>query len=393
MSAAVESHQLTKNYKLYPGPRALFRELFLNRPSHTVLTALNDVSFSVEKGEAFGVIGDNGAGKSTLLKILTGTAFPTSGEIRVGGTVTALLELGAGFHPEFTGRKNIYFNGAMMGLAREEVRQREQAIIDFSELGSQIDQPVRTYSSGMYLRLGFSVATGFDSEILIIDEALAVGDQHFQKKCTDRVIDFKRSGGTILFCSHNLYQVRTLCSRALWLDKGKVMALGKADRVVDQYNAFVREGEAEAKTVGQSRSSSICWIENVALEGLETTATEIPCGADLEVTVKAVFGKEFRGTPGIAIAVVRNDGIVVYTTATTMEGVKLEQLDEQSYLARLLFPEVQLLPGDYYFNVATTDQDNLQAYDTRERMAPFSIRSDRQEFGICRLLHEWTHSP
>lgn len=392
MSTAVEIRKLTKHYKLYPGPRALFRELFLGRPSHSVLAALENVSFAVEKGEAFGIIGDNGAGKSTLLKILTGTAFPTRGDVHIEGRIGALLELGAGFHPEFTGRKNIYFNGAIMGLGKDQIREREEAIIAFSGLGEQIDQPVRTYSSGMYLRLGFSVATGFDSEVLIIDEALAVGDQSFQKKCTDRVIDFKRSGGTILFCSHNLYQVRTLCGRAVWLDKGNIRALGRSDVVVDQYNAFVREGRDSSEDRPAPKSSSVCWIEGVSLKASGGADSKyIPFGSDLEITVDAVFAEDFQGTPGIAIAVVRNDGVVVYTTATTFDGVDLERISPTLFRAQLRFPEVQLLPGDYYFTIATTDQENLQAYDAQEKVAPFSIRSESGEFGICRLRHEWTH--
>ena len=210
MRAAIRVSGLSKIYKLYWGPRSLFKEMFFRIPSHHALWALRDIDLEISEGEAFGLIGRNGAGKSTLLKILTGTAFPTSGSMEIQGRVSALLELGAGFHPDFSGRENIFFNGALLGYSHEEIRQREQEIIEFSELEEFIDRPIKTYSSGMYVRLGFAVVTGFDPSILIIDEALAVGDQSFQKKCTDRILHFKQVGKTILFCSHNLYQVKTL---------------------------------------------------------------------------------------------------------------------------------------------------------------------------------------
>lgn len=392
MSTIIGVSKLSKTYRLYRGPRALFKELFLGIPSHTRVSALQDLTFQIEEGEAFGVVGDNGAGKTTLLKVLTGTAFPTSGTVQVDGTVSALLELGAGFHPEFSGRQNIYFNGAVMGLSRESIEQREAEIVAFSELGDFIDEPVKTYSSGMHVRLGFSIATGFDSEILIIDEALAVGDQRFQKKCTDQILSFKRSGGTILFCSHNLQQVRTLCDRALWLHRGEVRSLGAAGEVVDEYTDFVR-GETHDQSGTQHSEpvhETICWIEKVILSDEEgVRRNRFDSGDNLSLEVWAHFGDEFSGTPGIGVSIVRNDGVVVYTVSSTMDRKDLKKVGSRQYYGKIEYTNPPLLSGQYHFNVVTTDQENMQAYSLVEEAEPFTIHDSGLDFGLVRLSHHW----
>lgn len=392
MKPIVSVSGLSKTYKLYSGPRDLFKEILLGIPSRHQLIALKDISFELTEGEAFGIVGDNGAGKSTLLKILTGTTFPTSGTAQTLGRVGSLLELGAGFHPEFTGRENIYFNGAAMGLGRREVARHEEQIVEFSELGSFIDEPVRTYSSGMYLRLGFSVATGFDFSVLIIDEALAVGDQGFQKKCTDRIVGFKKAGKTILFCSHSLYQVRTLCDRALWLERGVAKGMGQSDEVVDQYTAFLRQQTETAleSTTSQRQRNDLCWIESVrTTDSQGETCREFNSGETIQIEVEAYFGKQFEGTPGIGVSLLRNDGVIVYTTANTIDEVGLVQVSQHHYRTTLAFPECPLLPGSYYLNVVTTDQDFLQSYDVVEKASPFRVVDPRPDFGVVRLNHQW----
>jgi ABC-type polysaccharide/polyol phosphate transport system ATPase subunit len=394
MSTAVVVNHVSKVYKHYWGPRSLLKEILLGVAAHSRQWALKDVSFELEEGEAFGVVGDNGAGKSTLLKILTGTAFPTAGQVKVSGRTSALLELGAGFHPEFTGRENIYFNGALQGLSREEIKEREDEIIGFSELSEFVDKTVKTYSSGMFLRLGFAVATGFDPAILIIDEALAVGDQHFQKKCTDRITQFRRDGKTIIFCSHNLYQVKALCDRALWLDRGAVMAIDSSARVVDQYTNELREERkpTDGDASGRTKESLDCAIERVAI----LDATGHPCndfttGDCLRLDVWAFFGDRFQGTPGIAASIVRNDGVLFYTTTNTKDGAKLLELEPGHFYGSLIFPSLPLLSGLYYFNVVTTDQDNLQAYHIVDRAASFTVQSPTDS-GSVRLEHRWNNS-
>ena len=237
---AIDVRRLKKSYPLLPDRKSWGRLLLSPDRGFPQFTALKDVSFQLPRGSALGVVGDNGAGKSTLLKILCGATSPTAGEARVGGTIGALLELGTGFHPEFSGRENIHFSAALLGLARAQVQELEPGIIAFSELQDFIDEPLRTYSSGMSLRLAFAVATGFSPDVLVIDEALSMGDQVFQKKCTDRIKEFQGNGTTIVFCSHNLTQVKSLCEQALWLDKGGMVASGQANRVVDGYQDSCR---------------------------------------------------------------------------------------------------------------------------------------------------------
>ncbi|HSP33333.1 MAG TPA: ABC transporter ATP-binding protein, partial [Thermoanaerobaculia bacterium] len=238
---AVALQNVSKAYRLW-GTRSQFATLKsallkrdLKPPPESSVEALKDVSFAVHKGEAFGVIGRNGSGKSTLLKIVSGILKPTSGYVRVNGRIAALIELGAGFHPEITGRENIYINGIMLGLSRKEIDQRFDKIVEFAGIGEFLDQPVKTYSSGMYVRLGFAVAVHVDPEVLLIDEVLSVGDEEFSAKCVAKIQEMKYRGVTLLFVTHQLDQVRVLCDRALWLDHGAPKAIGDPIRVVDGY--------------------------------------------------------------------------------------------------------------------------------------------------------------
>ncbi len=385
--------RLSKIYKIYRGPRALLGELLLGRRGHDEIRALQDVSFEIEPGESFGIVGDNGAGKSTLLKLLTGTALPTTGRVQVEGRVSALLELGTGFHPEFTGRENIQFSGALMGQTRPQIEQRLGEIIAFSELEDFIDQPVKTYSSGMFVRLGFAVATGFEPDVLIVDEALAVGDQTFQKKCTDRIVRFKRQGKTLLFCSHNLHQVRTLCRRALWLDHGSVQSLGPAESVVDAYEDTCRRRQAEGN--GSAAGSpeapgGVCRIEQVRLKPAGPGDDfEYQTGDTLRLTIESWFSPDFEGQPGVGVALVRSDGIPLYVTVTTMEGIELELDAGGRCQVELAFTDIPLLAGGYYFNVFATDQNHLQSYHAWDQAAPFSVRRKSGESGLVKLKHRW----
>src|SRR6185503_13460898 len=239
MTSAVRALDLTKQYDIYRRPIDRLIEAITRRPRHTVFPALQDVSFEVERGETVGIIGQNGAGKSTLLKLLCSVTRPTSGSLETNGTIASILELGTGFHPEFSGRDNAALNAAILGLSPAEIRKRLPDILEFSELGTFLDRPVKTYSSGMYMRLAFSVDANVDPEILVIDEALAVGDGHFQKKCVDKIREFQSEGKTILFCSHALYLVSAICRRTLWLDRGSVMRWGPSLDVVHDYESHL----------------------------------------------------------------------------------------------------------------------------------------------------------
>ena len=233
----INVNNVRKKFKLYLDKGHSIKEKLLNskRRMYNEFWALNGVSFSIEKSESLGIIGENGCGKSTLLKLLTRIMYPTTGSIEVNGRVSSLIELGAGFHPIMTGRENIYINASIYGLSRKEIASREQDIIDFSELGDFIDNPVRTYSSGMFMRLAFSIAINVSVDILLIDEILAVGDYNFQKKCLDHLLKLKNDGITFVIVSHNMETIRTYCNKAIWLQGGKVEAYGVSDEVVLKY--------------------------------------------------------------------------------------------------------------------------------------------------------------
>ncbi len=212
--------------------------LLQRRVRHRDFWAVHDLSLSINRGEVFGIVGDNGAGKSTLLKVISKVLRPTTGRVRIYGKIAPLLELGAGFHPELSGRENVFLNGALLGYSHEEMTAVFDEVVDFSELSEFIDAPIRTYSSGMYARLGFAVATAHQPEILIVDEILSVGDEAFQRKCTDRITGFRENGATVLMVSHNLGLISEMCDRAAWLDHGKLMKIGTAEEVIEMY----REG-------------------------------------------------------------------------------------------------------------------------------------------------------
>ncbi len=234
---AIKVENLTKEFKLfYDKPSTLKERLvFWNKKKENSRIVLKDINLTIKKGETVALIGTNGSGKSTLLKLMTKIIYPSKGKLITNGKLTSLLELGAGFHPDFTGRENIYFNASIFGLTKEEIEKRVDEIIEFSELGEFIDSPVRTYSSGMYMRLAFSVAINVDADILLIDEILAVGDQHFQDKCFAKLTELKESDKTIVIVTHSLEQVRKLCTRAIWIYEGEVRLDGKPDKVVDEY--------------------------------------------------------------------------------------------------------------------------------------------------------------
>ena len=274
---AIEADSLTKHYRVYLQPVDRLKEMVTRRSCHELVEALKGVSFQIPYGETLGIIGENGSGKSTLLKILAGTTRPTGGNLVKKGRTAALLELGSGFHPDFSGRKNIHLNAALLGLNEKEIREKEPEIISFSELGAVIDRPVKTYSSGMYMRLAFSIAISVDPDILIIDEALSVGDQYFQQKCIERMAQIKDSGKTFLFCSHSMYLVAELCKKSIWLHQGKIRDYGKSADVVGSYLAYLEKKQSKEASDGLKPASEV--------------ATASP-----EVIIDEVFVTDTKGT-------------------------------------------------------------------------------------------------
>ncbi len=387
----IAAEKLGKAFRMYARPLDRAREWLLRRRLHEEFWAVRDLDLTVAAGEAVGVIGDNGAGKSTLLALLTGTAMPSTGRLDVRGRVAAILELGAGFHPEFTGRHNAHMYAALFALPDADALLEQ--VIAFSELGHFIDQPVRTYSSGMYLRLAFALAVSIDPEVLVIDEALAVGDQHFQTKCVDRIAAFRGRGRTIVFCSHNMYQVKKLCDRALWLRGGRTAALGPVDEVVDAYLEYARaRDDSEAERAAELGSgTAVLRVERVVLEDADGRAVDtFTTGQPLTVRVWVERAARADVVPGVGVALVRNDGLVCYCVSTEMDDVLMDRLADGRFTIGLHVASLPLLGGGYYVNVATTDnRGGLIAYDTRERLCPFRVRNPSHEYGVMRIAHRW----
>ncbi|MCC6847259.1 MAG: ABC transporter ATP-binding protein [Deltaproteobacteria bacterium] len=390
---AVRAERLGKAYRLYARPLDRALEWLARRPRHQEFWALRDLDLDVRAGESIGIIGENGAGKSTVLALLTGTTRPTTGRVSVRGTLAAILELGAGFHPEFSGRHNARMHAALFGITGDEAERRIEEAIAFSELGAFVEQPVRTYSSGMYVRLAFALAVSVDPDVLIIDEALAVGDQHFQTKCVDRITEFRARGKTILFCSHAMYQVKKLCDRALWLRQGRVEALGPADEVIDGYLEYarVRDEEQVASQPAAGRDPAVLRLVEVTAEGgdgLDPPTWQ--SGAPFTVRVVLERGRDAALEPGVGIAFVRNDGLVCYCVSTEMDAVAMRARPDGRFEAVLHVPRLPLLGGGYYLNVATIDNRSaLLIYDVQERRCPFRVRNRSDEFGVMRMDHRW----
>jgi len=374
---SIKVKNLSKVYRLYKRPIDRFVEIITSRPRHTTFVALEKVSFEVFKGETFGIIGANGAGKSTLLKILAGVLTPTSGEISVKGRVAALLELGAGFHPELTGRENIYINASLLGIPEKIVRQKEEKIIKFAELEDFIDRPLKTYSSGMQVRLAFSVAVEVDPDILIVDEALSVGDQRFQKKSLDRILEFREKGKTILFCSHNMYHVLHLCRRAMWLDRGRVRMLGPAEEVVKAYEDSSREN-AQNSAPSPSLPSHPVRIE------MRLSSREIFPMETLEI--QAEYESE-HSPLHFAIIIKRNDDELVFAESTEMMG--FSPLTSKQGKISLRLPQIKLLPGRYLVGLLAADDS--ASVILGEAWHPLEVKRPPGEkhFGLVLLETEW----
>ena len=388
---AIRARGVGKCYRRYARPADRIVEWLGGRERHQVFWALREVSFDIEAGRALGLVGDNGAGKSTLLALAAGAAVPSTGEIETRGRIGSILELGAGFHGEFTGRENIYLAGAAQGMTRDEVGSRIDDIIAFSELGEFIEQPVRTFSSGMYLRLAFSLATAADPDVLVIDEALAVGDQRFQVKCTERIMSFLERGGPLLFCSHNLYQVKKLCDRAIWLERGCVQAEGPAAEVCDAYADRARAKLLEGHIGVSSDARPLVRLVGLRAEdaaGRPLHRIESGEAVTLHLWLERDPGADLE--PGVAVGIVRGDGLVCYCGSTEIDGASMRELEDGRYYVALHLPELALLGGSYHFNVATIDNRRpLTMLEVKEGEAPFSIVNSKADWGVSRLSHDW----
>jgi len=415
-SPIVTTRSLGKTYRVYSSPWDRILEAALRRRRHREFSALADVSLEVPRGEGLGIIGQNGAGKSTLLKMLAGIVTPSEGSLEVRGKVASILELGSAFHPEFSGRENIRLNAAMLGLSAREVTEKTPEIIRFSELGEFIDQPVKTYSTGMVMRLGFAIATQVEPDVLIIDEALSVGDGYFQKKCMDHLQTFLAAGGTLLFCSHAMYYVAAFCRRAVWLRHGRVESIGAVDEVIREYETFLlRKDAARTREASSGSGDSGEGAEGVVPEtstepggddepgrraarvlrfgiaggtgGDSDSPAALECGGALALDVEWE-----TSDPALAfhlgVGLNRADEIEVASFSSFHDGLA-PWTGATCHRARLLVPELPLVKGEFSLYLFLLDEHGLHIHDQRILPRAFRVAGSGYRFGLVRMDHTW----
>lgn len=396
---------ITKIYKLYDRPQDRFKETFslTHKKYSKDFYALRDISFAIRRGESVGFVGKNGSGKSTLLKILTGVLSETSGVKNIKGRISALLELGAGMNQDFTGMENIYLNGTIMGIPREEMEKRVDSIIQFADIGEFIHQPVKTYSSGMFVRLAFSVAIHVDPEILIVDEALAVGDTRFQMKCMDKFMEFMEAGKTILFVSHDVNMIKRFCSRAIWINEGNMVMDGETDVVTDKYTDFLKSGltleeyqtmtdtdsQPQEKEPEEKAEHKIAEVERVALRNSHgEEISEIKQGEDVTLEVTYQVYEEAVDEPVLGVAIRSIDHEYICGLNTLLDGAKISWKKGRN-TAKLTYDGFNLTGGNYYFDVALFDRTATVHFDYQSQIKKFFVRMDYIAEGVVVLNHHW----
>ncbi len=421
---SLDIYNLTKNFSkktLKKGGYTTLKSLLLNPFKHEqksqkeLICAIKDLTIRIPKGKSVGIIGRNGAGKSTLLKLISGIYKPTKGSIKVNGRIAALIELGAGFHPDFTGRENIYLGGAMHGLTRKEIDKVFNDIVEFSELEDFIDAPIRTYSSGMFMRLGFSLAIHTDPEILIVDEVLAVGDASFNAKCRDKLFEIRKEGKTLLLVSHDLNAVKEWCDEVIWIEKGEVKERGEPQRVINAYTSFINDKDSqrikdktEEKYQEQNQARNTQQeIEEITDEEknknsrwgsreIEITEVKLLTSEDKESYVyntNDYFNIEIQYTmnekvkdPIFGISINRSDGLVINGTNTDIENIKISLKEKGKVIYTI--KKLPLLPAKYFVDVAVHAKDGY-SYDYQKNILSFLVRTDTKQAGIILPEHEW----
>ncbi len=387
----IEVIGLTKTFKLYRRPADRLIESLLRRPRHHTHTALQDVSFTVEPGETLGILGRNGAGKSTLLKLLMGVLLPDRGALRLEGKITGLLELGTGFDSALTGLENIERNGVLLGMSGREIADRREAIIEFSELGDYISEPLRTYSSGMTMRLAFSVAIHADPTCFLVDEALSVGDAHFQQKCVRRIQEFRQQGGSLIFVSHDLNAVKVLCDRAVVLEEGRVLMTGTPDAAVNRYNQIIAALDDEPRLGPPQRTPG---YGSLAIEILDAKLVGEDSGGDLvsagERTLVRFRVRARQAIPEFTLGILIRDrfGQDVFGTNTYFLDQPLRLAQGESMAVEFRFP-MNLGPGQYTLTAALHSEHNhLQdCYHWCDNLLRFDVAGVRGPlfYGVARL--------
>jgi ABC-type polysaccharide/polyol phosphate transport system ATPase subunit len=416
---AIRAEHVTKVYRLYDRPSDRVKEFLTGGKlvRHREVRGLDDVSFEVPHGLTLGIVGSNGAGKSTLLKVLSGTTMPTSGTFELSGKVASLLELGAGFYPGFTGRQNIFLNGIVNGYTRKEIAARYDDVVAFAELGDFIDQPIRTYSSGMVMRLGFSVATAVDPEVLIIDEILAVGDMHFQKRCIDRIVSFKNQGKTILFCSHSMYHVEEICDRAIWIKDGRIELEGESREVALAYSNYERGrrsthtprvvvGGAEPGEVGRGsdvveRGGDVSEpgreahpvVLSVRLRDPHTNAVveRARLLKDVVVEIDYELPKDLPGLM-VGMAIYRTDQLMICGLGSHLTGFKPPS-QRGRWRVQITLQRLVLLAAEYTLVGYLGDERGLHIYHSQSLGTRFDVEQLTREVGVVHVDHTFTAQP
>lgn len=414
---AIHIDGVSKTYHLYDSPQDRLKQIVMRgkRQYFREYQALKQLSFDLPKGEVLGVVGRNGAGKSTLLQLICGTLTPTTGQVTVNGRIAALLELGAGFNPQFTGRENIYLSASIMGIEKQEVDAKLEDIIDFSGVRPFIDQPVSTYSSGMYVRLAFSVATSIEPDILIIDEALSVGDGDFARRSFERIMAMKERGATILFCSHSLYQIEVLCSKAVWLEKGQLIKEGAPDIIVTEYQAFLdylsvhpdatpmdfsvaqqeKETQQEVASTPLPISGEYARFKKILAssrldESIDYGDRLSVLSGKTDLILDIVFTSSLKSqTPQLAIAIHNSAGQLISSSAAWTSGV-IPTVDENGEgSVKLTLPKLPLLKGTYYVGVLLFDEKGLFLHDEADPVVTLEVTQQTQERGLVMLPNDW----
>ena len=382
----IKVNNVKKSYRIYQDKANTLKERVVNfnRVHYETKEVLKGVSFEVLKGRSVGIIGENGCGKSTTLKLLTKIIYPDEGNIEINGRVSSLLELGAGFHPDMSGRDNIYTNSSIFGLSHAEIDRRINDIIAFSELEEYIDNPVRTYSSGMYMRLAFSVAINVDADILLIDEILAVGDVNFQKKCLDKISEIKEKGTTVVIVSHSLSQIEDICDDVVWLEDGVVKEVGEAEVVVDHYKDFMEE--LRIKKIRKLKEKTTYDENDISFNKLTIRSGN----QKILFTDIKIYDENDRACVSNVIAsisIAKKDGTLCYATNSVSEKKKSIRVNDEGVISVSIL-KLPLLSGEYMVNIAMTSEDG-EVYDDLQRAIFFEISSDSSEQGVCKLNCDW----
>lgn len=419
-SVVISIENVNKAFKIYHDKPLTLKEKILKLRSndYSNFFAVKDVSLDIKKGETVALIGHNGCGKSTLLKLITKILYPDSGKIIVDGRISSLIELGAGFHPDFTGRENIYTNAAIFGLSRKEIEEKLSEIISFSELGDFIDNPVRTYSSGMYMRLAFSVAINVDPEILLIDEILSVGDENFQKKCFDKIDSFKKNGATIVIVTHDLGTVEKICDRVIWLDKGQIIKQGQPDKIINLYQQHMNEKFVEQRQTEFDNNADIKKEQDIAnkveinevgsapqfSEDIRWGSKEVEIidarivNHSGETTNVIMGGKPFTieidykiNSPQkkyiFGMGFYNSDNVLIYGNNTELDKIKLENINPTGTV-EFVVDKCNLLSGRYRLNVAVVDGSH-RALDFIKYYMDFTVVSSDRSVGVFSVDHKW----